>query len=338
MESRQLPEEKDVGVPMDNLSPSASSTVKGQVGVVNNEGGVTFNLNPRFELSGFVGGFLAPRKARKVAEATTTMNKAIAESMGLFMAISPTTSPERAYLMAVTGLMFTERQADNLFAVLSLVAESANEEMSSDRISDVARDKIIKGSREADEQEMREIWAKLVLGELESPGLYSKRSMDILANMTRRDAEDFQTLCSYCAYPLGKEGDVDSLLIVENIDDGSINDGAMSLRDRTNLESMGLVVTSIVSSLTIPAGEFDGLATKEGPVFIANDSDHERKITFSPVLTNEGKELSRLCEDSIGSLVSLQKQISIKAEKSGLRVKTLSEIVNIDINVTDIPH
>lgn len=323
---------------MGNLNQSASSTATGQVGVVNNEGGVTVNLSPSFKLSGFAGGFLAPRRAKKAAEAMATMNKAIAESMAAYMSFSPTVSPERAYLMAVTGLVFTERQADNLLAVLNRVAGSIDGEADPDNLSDATRDKIIEGSREADEQEVREIWAKLILGELESPGLYSKRSMDILANMARKDAEDFQALCSICVYPLGGEGDPNSLLVVENISSGLINGGVMSLLDRTNLESMGLVATSIVSNRHVPAGGFVGLATKDGPVFIVNGGEREKEVAFSPVLTNEGKELARLCEDYIGSSKNLREQISIKAEKSGLKVGDLSDFARVDVKITDVSH
>ena len=46
-------------------------------------------------------------------------------------------------------------------------------------------------------EDMHKIWAKILTGEVESPGRTSLRTLDILRNMTKRDAEMFSDLCPF---------------------------------------------------------------------------------------------------------------------------------------------
>ena len=46
-------------------------------------------------------------------------------------------------------------------------------------------------------EDMQKIWAKILAGEVESPGRTSLRTLDTLRNMTRRDAEMFRDVCDF---------------------------------------------------------------------------------------------------------------------------------------------
>lgn len=46
-------------------------------------------------------------------------------------------------------------------------------------------------------EDMRKIWAKLLAGEVESPGRTSLRTLDALRNMTKKDAEIFREVCDF---------------------------------------------------------------------------------------------------------------------------------------------
>ena len=46
-------------------------------------------------------------------------------------------------------------------------------------------------------EEMRKIWAKILAGEVESPGRTSLRTLDTLRNMTKRDAQMFLNICDF---------------------------------------------------------------------------------------------------------------------------------------------
>ena len=46
-------------------------------------------------------------------------------------------------------------------------------------------------------EDMQKIWAKILYGEVESPGRTSLRTLDTLRNMTKRDAEMFSDVCDF---------------------------------------------------------------------------------------------------------------------------------------------
>ena len=46
-------------------------------------------------------------------------------------------------------------------------------------------------------EDMQRIWARILAGEVESPGRTSLRTLDILRNMTRKDAEMFKGICDF---------------------------------------------------------------------------------------------------------------------------------------------
>jgi len=47
------------------------------------------------------------------------------------------------------------------------------------------------------DDEMQETWARVLAGEANSPGEYSKRTVNFLASMDKKDAQSFQALCSF---------------------------------------------------------------------------------------------------------------------------------------------
>lgn len=53
------------------------------------------------------------------------------------------------------------------------------------------------GSKYSDEAQ--DLWAKLLTGELNHPGTYSRKALSILDDMEREDAEAFSALCARCA-------------------------------------------------------------------------------------------------------------------------------------------
>jgi len=48
------------------------------------------------------------------------------------------------------------------------------------------------------DEEMQNLWAKVLGGEASAPGKYSKRTVNLLAGLDKNDAEMFSKLCSFC--------------------------------------------------------------------------------------------------------------------------------------------
>ena len=52
-------------------------------------------------------------------------------------------------------------------------------------------------SRMVSDDEMQEIWARVLAGEVNAPGAYSRKAVNILSDMDKSDAELFNTLCRF---------------------------------------------------------------------------------------------------------------------------------------------
>lgn len=52
-------------------------------------------------------------------------------------------------------------------------------------------------SRLTSDDEMQQLWAKILAGEANGPGKFSKRTINFMASLDKRDAELFQTLCRF---------------------------------------------------------------------------------------------------------------------------------------------
>jgi len=52
-------------------------------------------------------------------------------------------------------------------------------------------------SRIVSDSDMQELWARVLAGEANAPGFYSKRTVNFLGDLDKRDAELFSTLCSF---------------------------------------------------------------------------------------------------------------------------------------------
>lgn len=303
---------------MGEIKQSASAKAQAQAGIVNVGDSVTVNLSTKFELSGFIGDFLAPRKARRKAEAIATINDAIAHSMSTYMAISPTVSAERAYLMAVTGIMYTDRQADNLLSVLSLVASEADGGVDPSSISDTIRDRILLGAREADDEMVRDMWKRLFLVEASDTGSFSPRTVSVLSSMDATDARDFSALCTCIVHNERAKTYRDKVhvLLHSSLGGRCLNGGAFDYGRLSSLESIGLLSTSVFDVKSLNPRQTLELSTANSVIVARNNHDEPRACSFHVSLTRAGLELSTLCE--WGTCPNLDKFAAIRVRECGL--------------------
>jgi hypothetical protein len=142
--------------------------------------------------------------------------------------------------------------------------------------------------------DMQTLWAKVLAGEANSPGRFSKRTINLLASMDRQDAEMFFTLGSFVV-------NIDGLVnpVVFNI----TNDGELAesfYRDKnisfvllTHLDDIGLINFSSHSGYTNAIIEKrQGVITyhDEGAILVNRPRDY--KLDLGKVLfTRNGRDL-----------------------------------------------
>ncbi|MDE2698701.1 MAG: DUF2806 domain-containing protein [Gemmatimonadota bacterium] len=95
-----------------------------------------------------------------------------------------------------------EFQSYKRMANTSAVIEDAAEDLADKEVSDHEPDpdwttRFFDCVKDVSSEDMQKLWARILSGEVESPGRTSLRTLDILRNMTVSDARMFQTLCTF---------------------------------------------------------------------------------------------------------------------------------------------
>ena len=176
------------------------------------------------------GPMLAPWKARKEAKARLIESRAEADSLKLIAdaqaeARHSLAAPEEAGRGVVEidedgirqRIEFQERKRQaNIASVVRDAAAELGDKAVPDREPDhdwTAR--FFNGVQDVSSEGMRKLWAKVLSGEVEEPGRTSLRTLDILKNMSQRDAEAFSILMEYRISDFIFEGWIDPTIAEE---------------------------------------------------------------------------------------------------------------------------
>lgn len=142
------------------------------------------------KISDAIGGIFKPYQIKRVAEAEAQADK----------------------IKAVTKIEITELQ---LRATQRFFIEEANKQNNIENITSDALGLLEKESKPQNidddwiinffdkarlisNEQMQKLWAKVLSGEANTPGTYSKKTIDILSSLSQDDAELFTKFCSYC--------------------------------------------------------------------------------------------------------------------------------------------
>lgn len=311
---------------MADINQSASASAEANIAKISGNT-VNFNQAPLSIVSGPTGIAKLVRTVapvwyeRREAEALSVRTDSLVETAQRIKEQFPVMNERRA-IMEALGYRMTNEQADNVFSVMSQAQGNLNGDKEiSDAVSPETRDYIVEGSKAAYEEYARSLWAKLVAGEMEQPGSYSKRTMSVLADMSPDDAKAFSELCSTCVYICSRNTVstvMPYIIMVEDESGSTFNNGLFNYSKRSQLESLGVIDSSIRSFITLRPGESSSFIVGDRLVTVRNDTDSKKEFSASPVLTKSGLELFRLCK--IGSFSNLAEYLAKKAMKCELTV------------------
>lgn len=171
------------------------------------------------------------------------------------------------------------------------------------------------------------IWGKLIAGEINNPGTYSKRLMSVISDMSTTDAQSFSTLCSLSIQSIVPQNENEGIkvakqplaLLFEDDNSGTFDEGAFSYEQRIALEAYGLIDSSVRNRFNISPNKAAAFLAMNKVVLFKNNGDSPVELSFSPVFTEIGVELSSLCS-GIGSSKSLETALIKTAEEEKLEL------------------
>ena len=185
------------------------------------------------KVSSAIGGVFEPWQIKRVAKAEAEANLLKAK-----------TDIEITDLHRRAMHRFVEEEAnrqENMEEITKKSLPHLKEESNPENMEDDWVNNFFEKSRIVSDEEMQSIWANVLAGEANSPGTYSKRTVNLLGDLDKKDAELFQSLCRF-VWVIG------SLTpLVFDTDEKIYTDHGINFGSLSHLDSLGLIQFGVVS-------------------------------------------------------------------------------------------
>lgn len=179
------------------------------------------------KISDAIGGIFKPYQIRRVAraEADADMIRAVTQ-------IEITELQGRALHRFI---LEEARKQDNIESITSKALPGVSVQAKPQNVEDDWIVNFFDKCRLISDEEMQTLWARVLAGEANAPGQFSKRTVDLLASLDKTDAEAFTKLCSFGFFI----GDV--VPLVYDVEAAIYRDHGINFSVLTHLDSIGLV-------------------------------------------------------------------------------------------------
>ena len=268
-------------------------------------------------IGAIVGPMLAPWKASREGKARIAAARADAEIRfidaesedGTLAIIAKARAAARDYLLPsdanVHGTLeitsadiaqSIEFQTRKRLANARSVLEGAAEELVDKEVPDHEQDadwnaRFFDCVQDVSSEDMQQIWAKILAGEVESPGRTSLRTLDTLRNMTKRDAEMFRDVCD---------------LVLSNdfvfYHDSVKSIGALNYSNLLHLQDCGLINVGpiLVKGFTWGTTEEILFTCHNTALIVTKNAAAKKELKIPDILlTTAGKELSAVVQTTL---------------------------------------
>jgi len=168
--------------------------------------------------------------------------------------------------------------------------------------------------------EMQLIWSKILAGEVQNPGTYSIRTMNVLKEMSKDEANLFSR---FAEIRLDQPIKNDCFVYKDLKDDFLVELLGMTYEKVKLLESIGLIYTDL--GLTLKFGPSErpmNVAFEHGKLLVSFECEANAKVKSLPIIgfTKVGYELSRMVE--VKENMVLVKAMKEFMQTEGVKVKT----------------
>lgn len=235
------------------------------------------------KISDAVGGVFKPYQIRRVAQA-----EAEAEKLKALSKIEISGLQQRALVRFVAE---EAKKQYNIESVTRKAFDDLHEDARPREVDDDWISNFFDKCRLISDEEMQSLWAKLLAGEANKPGSYSRRTVNSLGSLDKRDAELFKNVCQY-AWCLG---DLTPLVYGHHADIYSRS--GVNFDSLRHLDDIGLVSFSTVTGYVqkrLP--HVVTISYFGAPINIRFRAEKDNEFALGCVLlTKTGQELAPIC-------------------------------------------
>lgn len=217
--------------------------------------------------------------------------------------------------------MKRHRRSMNLAGVVASSEPDIDECASIDNVDDEWLEHFQDYAEKISDESMQVIWGKILSGEINKPGTYSKRLLDVLSKMSTNEAKAFRKVCDYSVtINFGNEIDAPFNpipVLVKDDGKGSFNNGSVPIESLGILDSIGLVDSSLMFNMKFAPSFSIPFRVGSSVMAVKNDGDKECRLNLkNAVFLPLGKELAKVC--GIGSGDGLDELFEKAVSESGL--------------------
>ena len=183
----------------------------------------------------------------------------------------------------------------NMEAITAMALPSVREEAEPDSIENDWLVNFFDKCRKISDDEMQGLWARILSGEANAPGSFSKRTVNCVAELDQSDAELFVRLCGFVIVWQNSKSIQQPLIFSDGAE--IYNNHGINFTSLYHLESIGLI--TILSPITVRWGSLPKhcLVTYHGQSLALDlPQDAGNQIEAGYVLfTSIGAELASIC-------------------------------------------
>lgn len=219
-------------------------------------------------------------------EPTRIRRKSKAEGDALLILTNAEIQKNELLQRTVVRLIRTETQRqENIDSIVDLAIKHLPE-----KVSNVNPDKdwvnnFFEECKDVSDEELQEIWGKILSKEISSPGQTSRRALSILKMLSRVEAEHFYKIS--CLAFISSEGD--AFIPLEDESEQIISQCGISFDECKELDTLGLIHTGPLLAISF-TNDFEFQYFDKKFKIVLPTEVGKRAIT-SYVLTKPGKEL-----------------------------------------------
>ncbi|MCG9134240.1 DUF2806 domain-containing protein [Candidatus Poribacteria bacterium] len=230
-----------------------------------------------------VGTLYEPRRIKNVAKAEVEVEKIKAASDIEIMDLHRRAEQRRIEEEA--------KHQKNMEDITAKAAPHLNEDANPDVMDDDWVANLFDKCRIVSDDEMQSLWARVLAGEANTPGTYSKRTVNLLSDFDKSDADLFTKLCGF-GWVIGNV-----VPLVFDIQADIYNKNGINFNTLSHLESIGLIQFGEITSFgrhKLPKRVDVYYYGKRLCLEMTKDVDNQLEIGMV-LLTRIGQELAPIC-------------------------------------------
>ncbi|MGA3372977.1 MAG: DUF2806 domain-containing protein [Terracidiphilus sp.] len=140
-------------------------------------------------------------------------------------------------------------------------------------------------------QEMQSLWSRILAGQVNRPGSFSRRTIELVAALDKDDADMFTALCGF-GWTIGSK----FVPLIFAVEDSIYKQHGVNVDNLTHLESLGLLRFETFSSFQLQNLSTDKFSYYETQYYLTPGSNLAHTImTGNVMLSKSGQELAPIC-------------------------------------------